>query len=101
MDVVDERTDRLEEAPELGAPPKARDVSLLRIPLDANDVLRRILGAAGDLVALAVLRGLERLRGVSIRLLERVGSLVVDRVADVLDDHASTSCEESRPCLTA
>ena len=91
LDVVHERADRLEEATELRALAETREMSLLRIPLDANDVLSGILGAARDLVPLAVLRGFQCLRCVSIPLFERLRALVVNGVADVLDDHASAS----------
>ena len=72
LDVLNERADRVEEAPKLCASSESGQVSLLGIPLDPNDTLGGILGTARDLVPLAVLRGLQCLRGVSIRLLERL-----------------------------
>jgi hypothetical protein len=90
IDVVYERADRLEEAAELGAPAKPRQVSFFRVPLDANDVLGRFVAAARNLVALAMLRGVERRGRAAIRLLERLRSLRVDALADVLDDHLSS-----------
>jgi hypothetical protein len=54
-------------------------------------VLRRLLGAARNLVPFAVLRGVERIGGSAIGLLERFGTGVVDAVAHVLNNHRSTS----------
>src|SRR5262245_58885639 len=45
LDGVHERPDRLKEAAELRALAEAVHVSLFRLPLDANDLLGRILGA--------------------------------------------------------
>jgi hypothetical protein len=64
---------------------------LLGIPLDSNDVLGGILAAARDFVALAVLGGRERAAGHSVSLLEGLRTGIVDAVADVLDNHLSTS----------
>jgi hypothetical protein len=64
---------------------------LLGIPLDPDDVLGGILAAPRDFVALAVLGGRERAAGFSIGLLERLGTGIVDAVADVLDNHLSPS----------
>src|SRR4029453_750779 len=91
IDVVYERADRLEEAAELGAPAKPRQVSLFRVPVDANDVLGSVGAAARDLIAHAMPRGVERPGRSPIRLLEHLRSLRVDGVADVLDDHLSAS----------
>jgi hypothetical protein len=91
LDVVHERADRLEEAAELGALSEAGEVSLLGISLDSNDVLGRILAAARDLVALAVLGHLKRLGRAPIGILERLCAAVVDAVLNVLNDHVSTS----------
>ena len=64
---------------------------LLGVPFDPNDMLSRILAAARDLVALAVLRGLEPLGRAPIRLLELLRASLIDAIADVLDDHLSAS----------
>jgi hypothetical protein len=55
-DVVHEGADRLEEAAELRTLSKAGQTPLLGVPLHPNHVLSRILGAARDLVVLAVRR---------------------------------------------
>ncbi len=67
IEVVYKRADRLEEAAKLGAAAKSQQVSLFRVPLDANDVLGRVVAAARDLIALAMLRGLERRGRAAIR----------------------------------
>src|SRR4051812_24095227 len=87
LDVMDERSDRAQERPELGARAEAAHVPLLRIPLDPHDMLGGVFAAPRDLVAEAVLRGIERRRRLPIALLERLGASLGDRVADVLDDH--------------
>jgi len=79
--------DRLEEAAELGALAETRHVSLFGIPLDANDTLRRILIAARDLIPLAVLGCLKRSPRTAIRMFEFLCLALVDRAADVLNDH--------------
>src|SRR5262245_12313827 len=87
LDVAHERADRLEEGPELRALAETREMPILRVPLDANDVLRQVLRAPRDLVPLAVLGGGEHVGRASVRLLERLRPGVIDRVANVLDDH--------------
>src|SRR5262245_66246690 len=60
LDSVDVGLHCGEEAAELVAAAKPLQVSLRGVPLDANGVCRRVLGAARDLIALAVRRFLER-----------------------------------------
>src|SRR5262245_22462059 len=95
LDVVHERTNCVEKAAELGALAESAEVPLFGVPLDANDLVGRILGAARDLVALAMLRGVKGSRCTPIRLVERLRAVRADRVADVLDDHALTSSHAS------
>src|SRR4029453_14092047 len=87
LDVVYERTDRLEQASELGALSETGKVSLLGIPLDPNDMLCRILAAARNFVALAVLGRFEGLGRAPVGVLECFRPCVVDVVTDVLNNH--------------
>jgi hypothetical protein len=64
-------------------------VPLFGIPLDPNNMLRRILAAARDLITLAVLGSLKCLSRAPIGVLERVCPAIVDAVADALNDHWS------------
>jgi hypothetical protein len=62
-------------------------VSLLGIPLDPNDMLCRILAAARNFVALAVLGRFEGLGRAPVGVLECFRPCVVDVVTDVLNNH--------------
>ncbi len=86
FDLPEERLDGLEEGSEIRAPSKALLVAFDGVPLDPQDPVLRLLDALGELVAQAVIGGVERLSGFLIGALELVGLICGDGIADVLDD---------------
>jgi hypothetical protein len=94
LDLLEERLHRREERSEAGAVTEALLVILERAPLDSDDVVVRLLDAVRDLVG----ETLRCLRQDRLRLspcgFELVVALVRDSIADVLDDHGSSSLRD-------
>jgi hypothetical protein len=74
LDVLVERLRGLEEGLEVGTLSEALQMSLGGVPLDADDLLIRLVDAASGLPALAVRRGIEQRTGMSVGLYELIGA---------------------------